>query len=365
MADIVYVMPKEKFVNGFVAFMDEFFPEMPLTYLLYGSDDAIGYVKPSNPRVIEVDSLWDVVLKGRCRSALKQSSGVILNFVNHKLLLMLRPFLYKTALLFWGADLYSLKEQRSGVKGMIDRLVIDSISKAKAVFTLCPGDRDLVDQICHPAGEHRAVMIFGGRREDDVPACWREREEGASPIAILLGNSATETNRHFELIDMLKSYAHEDILIYAPLSYGDREYGRQVIEAGKHAFDDKFIPLTSFMTVREYEQFLSKINIGVFNHNRQQGIGTVTRLLRMGAKVYLSDDGVLARDLREEGYVIFRTEDLALLDFPSFCAMDDDDRITNEQCGDMERYRIRAHEMWKEAYMLLQGGLRSVDSAEP
>ena len=42
-------------------------------------------------------------------------------------------------------------------------------------------------------------------------------------INILIGNSATETNNHIEVLDLLSKFKNEDIKIYVPLSYGDME----------------------------------------------------------------------------------------------------------------------------------------------
>ena len=42
------------------------------------------------------------------------------------------------------------------------------------------------------------------------------------------------------------------------------------------------------MPYSSYISFLGSIDIGIFNNNRQQGMGNITNLLYLGKKVYLS-----------------------------------------------------------------------------
>ena len=62
---------------------------------------------------------------------------------------------------------------------------------------------------------------------------------------------------------------------------------RKVIDAGKQIFGDKFQPLIEFMPFKDYLELLGKIDIAIFNHNRQQAMGNITTLLGLGKKVYV------------------------------------------------------------------------------
>lgn len=43
-------------------------------------------------------------------------------------------------------------------------------------------------------------------------------------------------------------------------------------------------PIVDFMDFNEYINFLSTIDIAIFNHKRQQGMGNIITLLGMGKK---------------------------------------------------------------------------------
>ena len=165
---------------------------------------------------------------------------------------------------------------------------------------------------------------------------------------ILLGNSATSSNRHQQMFDMLERFNKENAVFYAPLTYGDMEYRDKIIKLGKDKFGDKFVPLVKHMDSSDYLDFLSTITVGVFNHNRQQGIGNISRLLAFGAKVYLSKDGPLLEENLKDGFKVFPTEDIPNQSFEELIFMKDKDRETNTQKASFEAYSQEAKELWSK-----------------
>lgn len=104
---------------------------------------------------------------------------------------------------------------------------------------------------------------------------------------IIIGNSATIENHHIEVFDMLEHLKDENIEIICPLSYGYMDYAKKVINKGKELFGDKFNPITEYMNYEEYIQLLSTCSVGIFNNDRQQAMGNISLLIRMGKKIYL------------------------------------------------------------------------------
>jgi len=135
-------------------------------------------------------------------------------------------------------------------------------------------------------------------------------------INIQLGNSATDTNHHLEVLQRLEKFKDENIQIFAPLSYGDEAYAKEVILKGKEMFGEKFMPLTEFMPFEKYMEFLSEIDIAIFNHRRQQAFGNIISLVGMGKKVYLHPYSTVNGVMQECGLKVFDVNkiDLDLLD---------------------------------------------------
>jgi len=109
----------------------------------------------------------------------------------------------------------------------------------------------------------------------------------SSTINIQIGNSADPSNEHFEMLEILEKYRDEDIKIFAPLSYGPKDYAYKVKDEGEKIFGDKFVAMLDFMPFEEYLTFLGEIDIAIFNHKRQQAMGNTISLLGLGKKVYM------------------------------------------------------------------------------
>ena len=106
--------------------------------------------------------------------------------------------------------------------------------------------------------------------------------------------------------------------MYVPLSYGDERHRDMVVEHGETVLGDKFVPMLEFMEKPDYSAFLQTITVGVFNFDRQQGLGNVTLLMQYGAKVYVSIDNPIREDFLREGCVLFDVERITEMSFEEF-----------------------------------------------
>jgi len=123
---------------------------------------------------------------------------------------------------------------------------------------------------------------------------------------ILVGNSTCPTNEHLSIFKLLFPYKDDDLVIYCPLSYGDYPlYKNEIIKKGNEMFGNKFIPITNFMPSEEYNHFLNKIDIAIFNHKRQEAMGVTLSLLSMGKIVYLNNQTTSFKSFKERGIQVY------------------------------------------------------------
>lgn len=171
--------------------------------------------------------------------------------------------------------------------------------------------------ITHIEGDsHLANNIFGSKARffyspmylsntinvQDFP----NNKEKSGTCKILVGNSTSPTNRHQEIFKMLLAYKDQNIKIYSPLSYGKfQDYKNEIIQLGEKMFGDKFIPVTNFMTIEEYRNFLNEMDIAIFNHKRQEAMGVTTSLLAMGKTVYMYPNTTSFNSLIARGIKVF------------------------------------------------------------
>ena len=113
-----------------------------------------------------------------------------------------------------------------------------------------------------------------------------------------------ESNNHIDAINRISYLKEDDVKIICPLSYGNKKHAATVIKRGKEVFGDKFIPLTTFIPLEEYLEILSKIDIAIFNHWRQQAVGNITTLLGLGKTVYIRKEVTTWQLLEEKGIKI-------------------------------------------------------------
>lgn len=116
----------------------------------------------------------------------------------------------------------------------------------------------------------------------------RKKEEKKEGIHILLGHSAANYGNHIQGLYLLEKYKNENILIYCPLSYGDKTYAEHVICEGKKIFGERFIPTLKTMEYTQYYHFLEKVDVAIFPMTRQAGGTTITYLNALGIMIYLN-----------------------------------------------------------------------------
>lgn len=106
---------------------------------------------------------------------------------------------------------------------------------------------------------------------------------------ILAGNSADPNNNHLEIFEILSKFSNSDIHIYVILSYGGGlQYINEVKLKGRSLFKDKITFIDDYMSKDEYFDFLKNVDICVFNHYHQQGLGNINLLLCIYKK-YISN----------------------------------------------------------------------------
>lgn len=286
---IVHIAVGDKFIDPFVQFIESHFDSTEHLFLI--SPLTLYKVKPRANVVMVDESMSRLRKMSAWSNAMNRADKIILHglfdirIVN---LLCLQPWLLKKCYwVMWGGDLYHYKLRGRGVRS--------GIQEAKRAFVIkrmghlvsqVRGDFELAQKWYGATGQYHECFMYPSNlyREYATP------EKLGSSINILLGNSADPTNNHFDVFNKLASYKDQDILIYCPLSYGDAQYAEGVIKQGQALFGDKFIPLLEFMPFKKYLELLGQIDIGIFAHKRQQGMGNITTLLGLGKKVCMRSE---------------------------------------------------------------------------
>lgn len=248
-----------------------------------------------------------------------------------------QQLLQKVNWIIWGGDLYFFRELGKPANPPEleeKRKVI--IRQIRAISIMDDGDFRIAQEVYHTEAVHYHAGYPSMLDFDELDRL-RAAHENNAETRILVGNSATYTNRHEEVFEWLSKFKDEPIRVLCPLSYGDEAYGRRISELGTAIFGEKFVPLTSFIPFAEYSRLLSTVDIAVMNHNRQQAVGNIIALRYLGKKVYVPGDVVTFRFFEQFGVPLSDARTIAQSDFSEFCrpdgAMDDESVCTRLRKG--------------------------------
>lgn len=202
----------------------------------------------------------------------------------------------------WGGDLYHYQlRSRNAQEDKYEKIRAYVIRRTGHFVTFVRGDYELAQQWYGASGKYHQCFMYPSNlyKEHAIP-----KKNGAL-INILVGNSADPSNRHLEIFEKLAVYKNENVMIYCPLSYSDRDNAMRVASKGTELFGSKFVPLMEFMRFEKYVELLGQIDIAIFAHKRQQAVGNTITLLGLGKKVYMRSDVTTWKTYRELGLHIF------------------------------------------------------------
>ncbi len=342
----VHVMPKEKFTKGFVDFTNDAFPGLDIWFIVYGPK-TVGYVQPIGDNVLFVENVGSIAKDPVCNELLADSKLIILNWVNWRFAAELYRYHKKTLFLFWGLDLENAVT--ASFPRRLGRAFL--LRQARGFITLIPQDRAKAETLSIKHGTWHLGMIIGSTRAS-VNSSKNQLclDKQRSPVRVLVGNSATPSNNHRAVFEMLSAYKDEAVEFLVPLSYGDDMYREEVLRLGNEILGRAFHPILGYMDKEAYQELLSTVSVGVFNQHRQQGLGNITMLMRTGGKVYVSKDGPMWDHFKSHGEAVYATEDIKGLSFGDFTAYSKEAAMLNAKAKDVAAYYDEGCKRWSQIY---------------
>lgn len=209
------------------------------------------------------------------------------------LLLVAQPWLLKKcSWVMWGGDIYpdSPNKNTSSLLTLLyhtsefcKRLIAPRIGR---LVTCVEGDLMHVRKKYKAKGQHIFCIMYESNCFDTRLKVSRKKNE--FPLSIQLGNSADPENNHEAIINRIKYSSLSEYQLYVPLSYGDILHAKHISDVGKATLGDSFFPMLEFMSLNEYREWQSTLDIAIFAHNRQQAMGNIITLLGLGVTVYMN-----------------------------------------------------------------------------
>lgn len=311
----LHVMYDSIYCHNFIHFVNKNFPNEEHDFIIIGSpNQELKYINIENCKnvfIMDLKSELQLFL-----NYIGNSGKIFVHYLFDYFCRIMCNVQIKTPIywIVWGGDLtlyidqdlYQLMTKKICSKDKdyrVDKNDIDYIYRKAAyrkisyVLTYYPvgfsgsGEYDLLKENFITAAK---PLRFGYQNQAVYPKLENENKPNKFAYlkeryknVILVGNSANPTNNHSDTFFKLKELGEGDFCVVVPLSYGgESNYVNVIIRLGKELFGEQFIAVTEYMDEEEYIELLSVVDIGVFNHNRQQGFATMLLLLRLGKTVY-------------------------------------------------------------------------------
>jgi len=209
--------------------------------------------------------------------------------------------------LIWGGDLYNAHWNRNNnLKTKILYIFRKSVIKKMGnVITLMTEEHELVKEWY--SSNPRLHLSFS--YPSNIATTLEPRIPYIDgPKNIMLGHSASRDNKHLEYFDFLSTL--DDIKVYSILSYGDENYRSEVIKEGKRLLNDRFVPVTNYLTLDDYNNFLNEMDVIIFPADRQIGFGNLVNLVALGKKIYLNENVATKLYFHQIGVETYSVDDM-------------------------------------------------------
>lgn len=236
------------------------------------------------------------------------------------LLLVAQPWLLKKcSWVMWGGDIYpDTPDENSPLLSVMHhtsefckRIIAPRIGR---LVTCVKGDLVHVREKYKAKGQYVYCIVYESNCFDN--SLQLAKKESSLPLSIQLGNSADPENNHEKILHRLKHGVPSTYKLFVPLSYGDKNHAKHISDVGKKIHGDSFVPMLEFMSLKEYREWQSSIDIAIFAHNRQQAMGNIITLLGLGVTVYMNLNISSAKYFLSLGLVLGDINDKEIVRLP-------------------------------------------------
>ncbi|GAB3249841.1 TDP-N-acetylfucosamine:lipid II N-acetylfucosaminyltransferase [Kineosporia babensis] len=135
-----------------------------------------------------------------------------------------------------------------------------------------------------------------------TPSIAPEKKSKDGTFTVLVGNSGDRSNRHIEALLSVRERFGRDVRVIVPLAHpnGNEFYRQQVDSAASGLFTQADL-ITEWLSLQEFSSRIAGCNLAYLPARRQQGIGTLSLLLRHRIPVVLDRENEFIVDLTQAG----------------------------------------------------------------
>lgn len=314
----IHIIVLEKFIPAFLSHAKEFLDFNSHIFLIFATEKTLKeFAIPA-----EILSCKNVIILNRhgrfkkyflLAKYINNAQKIFLHglWVEYANILLAALFwnLKKSHWLIWGGDLYEYRTNKKYSKKEIIRRFI--IKRFGFITPVVYGDYELAKKYYKTRAKCIGEIFYMQFYEKYQSIHNRENTDISDKVIIQVGNSATPSNHHKEVLELLYPHKNE-IKIILPLSYGEKEYSDEIKKIALEKFGDNATILSDFIPLEQYNKILESTHIAIFATDRQQAMGNIFVLLLLGKKVYLKEGYTHYDFFIKNGFKIFNLKHFSL-----------------------------------------------------
>ncbi len=315
---IVHLITHEKFTADYINFMKIYMKDYEHIFILtaysHSRDENIDGKLVDENNIIRYSGRKRMLIGRDIRKIIEEADKIIVSgiFGIETIIYYWPCHIFKKMYLhYWGGDFYPLRKPvpLKDYRRRFHRYMLKTCFKrsAGAIF-LIDGEYEVFKTITGITKKRVFTAAMPHAFDKDFLYLKYRNASDGIPLRIILGNSATSENQHKYVFEILQHLKDENIEIFCPLSYGDEAYGKDIAILGEKIFGSKFHPIFEWISMEKYIKFLSTFDIGIFGCDRQQAMGNINSLLRLGKKVYLRSDTSMFFNYTKVGFKCYDIE---------------------------------------------------------
>lgn len=264
----------------------------------------------------------------------------------------------------WGHDLYFEGMDKLGVLATMKRAISLRLRRVitKKFYAIGVGFKYDAVEVRKKYGDIKIVeapygYVRGNKEEIDRAIKGSVRK---GPLKVMIGHSAYEFLNYYDTLGLLSKYKDEDILISMVLTYGKKEFGREVQRRAVQIFgEEKVEVIDELMSAEDYARYLNAVDICVFNFTKQAALGNFYELCYMGKKLFLRKGGVLDLAAKGEKMDVCYVTDIPKMDFAEFSNLNIDAK-NEKKFGEYYMDEKNYLEAWKRTLDGLERGRKAL-----
>lgn len=259
------------------------------------------------------------------------------------------PFIYnKLMWVIWGADLYDYYEKKVRLKDyLIEYLRSYFIRRVKYISCYIEGDYYLCRKIYGSKAKY-FKSCYPKTIDEKIISYAHDNQIENQDTTILIGNSADKRNNHIDILNKLQRFKDENVRLLLILSYGGtKDYVEKVKNHALNLFGSKAVCILDYMSFETYAELLTKTNICIFGHKRQQGLGTINLMLAMKKKVFLNSFITPFVYFNNIGIKIYETDKIDIYSFAELIDISENDLAENQSKILEDLSLVKTNKYWE------------------